>query len=436
MFFFKKSPMSNNPLLERKLKYLRIVFWACYLVIFSYFFRYNFEFKTNSFNIVFIITLTLLSLAPFFYEKTKKIVIASYLVLIPASSCLLLLLWTSGGINAPGIFWLSAIPLSTAILLGIRPAVISVSIVTLFLIASVVMEANGINTNIMIDKINPSQERSINIFFFLFYSFITSIYFIRSESNFQEQIHDQKNEINRLLRLLVHDIANPLTAILYTAEILKKGKASDPEKSFQNILRSSNNIKALLERVKSFTALKDGKTKLEKKPILLQQIIDELQHDLKITFEKKQINFICKLNHTQPYILGDSTVLSQVILTNILTNAVKFSCPNDTIELATHQDGNTIAIEIRDYGIGIPPQIVKNLFSPSEQTHRKGTSGESGTGFGMPLVKDFTEKLDGKIDVVTSEVDTPTFKRGTCFKLKLPSTHESKSNPGKKLLSA
>jgi len=374
----------------------------------------------------------MLLVSPGLFNKTQNLFMTSYLVLGSASFCLLTLLWTSGGINAPGVFWLSAIPLSTAILLGIGPALLSIFVVGFFLIASVITQYFEIDTNLMEGIMDPNQERSINVFFFLFYSIFTSIYFIRSESKFQEQIHDQKNEINRLLRILVHDIATPLTTIIFTAELLKKGKSRDPDKSYQSILKSTKNIKILLDRVKSLSALKDGKTVIERKPIHLKNVIEELSNDLKVQMEQKQIKFTYHLNHTDTFIIGDQSVLSQVILTNIMTNAIKFSESEGCINLHTQQLKNKILIEIRDYGIGIPDTIKQNLFSSTEQTHRKGTSGESGTGFGMPLVKDFTHKMGGTIEVHSSEIDTPEFKRGTCFKLQFASTSQINQNPPSK----
>lgn len=427
MDFFKPTS-SSDQFLKRKLKYLRVVFTICLTLMGIYFLRYNFEFGTTSFNGLFILTFALILPSPYIYSRTKNLTLASSLIVWPATIYLLILIWTSGGIDAPGVFWLSAIPLTTAILLGVRVSIFSIFIIALFLLTSIIAKTLGYDSNILGDVVDPKLERTINVITFMIYSLVTSIYFIQAEAKFQVQISEQKNEIDNLLKILVHDIANPLTNMIFILNRLRNGKATNLNEAHQNLGRFVGNIKLLLEQVRSLRALKDGKAFIEKSPVLLSQILTDLQRDLRPQLEQKQINLIIKQDHFVPYLVGDPNVLKQVILTNILTNAIKFSPAESSIEITTSQEQDFIMIEVRDYGIGIPPAIQKNLFSTHEHTHRKGTAGESGTGFGMPLVKEFTQKLGGQLDFHSSETDSPFFPRGTRVRIKFPALPESKDS--------
>ena len=103
------------------------------------------------------------------------------------------------------------------------------------------------------------------------------------------------------------------------------------------------------------------------------------------------------------------------MLGNILSNAIKFSHIGGEIKIIVKNvDDSFIEILISDKGIGMPPDLVKSIFSATKPTTRKGTLGEKGTGFGMPLVKLFMDIYDAKI-FVNSKMDKEN--SGTEFRL-------------------
>lgn len=120
------------------------------------------------------------------------------------------------------------------------------------------------------------------------------------------------------------------------------------------------------------------------------------------------------------WVQGDKTILSNVILLNLLTNAIKFSHPGDQIDVRAYVKEEKVVVEVRDYGIGIPPEILKDIFSLNAVTTRPGTFGESGTGCGMPLVKEYLQLMGGEIEVVSVEMEVEKSKRGTMVTLHIP----------------
>jgi signal transduction histidine kinase len=93
----------------------------------------------------------------------------------------------------------------------------------------------------------------------------------------------------------------------------------------------------------------------------------------------------------------------KTILRNLISNAIKFSNENGKITISAIKKGRFIEVLVQDNGVGMEPEIVKNLFNLAVNNSRLGTSGEKGTGLGLILVKEFVEKHGGEI-YVNSEV--------------------------------
>ena len=77
-----------------------------------------------------------------------------------------------------------------------------------------------------------------------------------------------------------------------------------------------------------------------------------------------------------------------------------------------------MVFEISDTGIGMDPQLVRHLFDPAHATSRPGTSGEKGTGFGMPIIKSYVERFGGTIEI--ESVAEPAPGHGTRIRLRFP----------------
>jgi signal transduction histidine kinase len=102
-----------------------------------------------------------------------------------------------------------------------------------------------------------------------------------------------------------------------------------------------------------------------------------------------------------------------------MTNAIKFSLPGKSVEIDLKATDDKVAITVIDSGIGIPATLIGKLFDAEAKTSRKGTSGENGTGFGLPIVKAYVERYRGSISVTSRPVDLDPINHGTTFTLEL-----------------
>lgn len=101
------------------------------------------------------------------------------------------------------------------------------------------------------------------------------------------------------------------------------------------------------------------------------------------------------------------------IFSNIISNAIKFSPIGGKIDISFQKINDNIKIHIRDFGAGISKEVKEHIFSATKSTTMLGTSGEKGTGLGMPIVKEYMDRLGGKIQIL----DLPPDQNGTCFEL-------------------
>jgi signal transduction histidine kinase len=112
-------------------------------------------------------------------------------------------------------------------------------------------------------------------------------------------------------------------------------------------------------------------------------------------------------------VLADKSILLSNILSNILSNAIKFSYPGDKIEMEAKKENGKVKITMTDKGIGMPKNILDNLFHLNIPTTRTGTNNERGTGFGMPLVKSSVEFLGGKFYIDSRDKESFPANHGT-----------------------
>jgi signal transduction histidine kinase len=109
------------------------------------------------------------------------------------------------------------------------------------------------------------------------------------------------------------------------------------------------------------------------------------------------------------------------VISNLITNAIKFSNRGARIEVRCREIDGKTRLEVRDFGPGIPLNIRDQLFSTDHETTHSGTEGESGTGFGMSLVKFYIGLYGGTIDFISKTKEESATDHGTTFVIILDS---------------
>ncbi len=213
----------------------------------------------------------------------------------------------------------------------------------------------------------------------------------------RDTIKRQNEEQKEMLHILCHDLANPFSSVLGVLDII----TSDNFSEFAPLLKQS------AEHGLGVISLVRQMRKLDEKPIELEllSLTDTLSESIDMLsrkFTEKKIVIDMNID-SNLLIKAERTSLINSVFNNILTNAVKFSYPDGTIEINASKKDGKIRLSIADHGIGIPDYILDTIFNVNQNTSRTGTNGEEGTGFGMPLVRKFMLTYGGEINIISAE---------------------------------
>ncbi len=140
---------------------------------------------------------------------------------------------------------------------------------------------------------------------------------------------------------------------------------------------------------------------------LLSFVEESLKPEFQTT-ENKEIDVIIDIP-LDIFVMADAKMLRS-ILSNLFSNATKFTPKGGQITVSARYSGiDRVEIAVKDTGIGMSAEIMNKLFHLNEQINRKGTDGELSTGLGLFLCKEFIDKHNGTIRVVSQEGKGSTF---------------------------
>ena len=235
-----------------------------------------------------------------------------------------------------------------------------------------------------------------------------------------KQLNEQKN---KFFSIIAHDLKGPFNSLLGFSSLLSvKGSNIDPEKTVQYgvaVHNSATQVFKLLENLLDWSLLQMDRMEFEIGPVAVEDIITENLNLFQPTAEEKSISLNAECQE-HLIVMADNYMLDTIIR-NLIHNAIKFTPLNGEVSITSRAKGKWAEIEVSDTGIGIPAPKAARLFLLSEKTSTLGTSGETGTGLGLPLCKDLVERQGGQIAVKSTK------GKGSSFQIKLPLSPTNKS---------
>ena len=240
---------------------------------------------------------------------------------------------------------------------------------------------------------------------------------IKSRVEMLTRIEIEISTNKKLLRILSHDLANLLMINYGSISALKKLLVTEDEKVIKNLDRiqfASDRQKELIEKVRNFDASKDKLNAAEIKEYNLADLLNESLTVFEDQLNAKGINVrLENFSDENSYIHVDRVLFSNNVLNNIISNAIKFSEDNSEILVIINEDDKGTTLKIRDRGIGIPEDILKNIFDGGVDISRPGLNGEAGTGFGMGLLKSTLDIFNCIVEVKSHEKESNETEHGT-----------------------
>lgn len=230
-----------------------------------------------------------------------------------------------------------------------------------------------------------------------------------------------KTRIESLIKILCHDINNPLMNIKLRIKLLEKQDEFKHNKNIEHIKKSASDIESMISHIRTWQASESGKVSVNLKPLRFAKIIPDLISQFEQKLINKNIEIIFNdLSNSSLDVLADEKVLYGHVMSNLISNAIKFSPRDSKITISFKVVSNLAVVEVLDHGMGIPDALILKIFSSDEATNRHGTEGEEGTGFGLPIVKSFVEAMDGKIHIESKVKDDVEDESWTKFIIDLP----------------
>ena len=231
-----------------------------------------------------------------------------------------------------------------------------------------------------------------------------------------ELLRKTNSEKDKFFSIIAHDLRNPFNGFLGFTDILKtdlrKMSINEVEMIVTDMNNSAHKLFGLLTNLLEWSMAKRGLTELNPEKVNLNEIVLSVINICRETLIDKGIT----LKNEIPddiYLTADKQKLES-ILRNLISNAMKFTRTGGCVTLSAKRTNEYLEISVKDTGIGMSEKIINDLFHIDKMTGRTGTAGETSTGLGLLLCKEFVEKHNGKLSV-TSEVE-----KGTEFIVKLP----------------
>ena len=217
---------------------------------------------------------------------------------------------------------------------------------------------------------------------------------------------------DRFISILGHDLKNPFNSILGFSDILADEIDSLNKEKIKviarNINNSAKNTSKLLNDILTWSSAQQGSIPFQPKVLNLLSTCNGVLDILDPGAFAKNITISgLKIEHINVY--ADEDMLKTILL-NLVSNAIKFTNSGGKISINAEQNSENVTISVSDNGVGISSDNLSKLFDISEVLSTKGTAGESGTGLGLLLCKEFVEKHGGKIWVESEEGKGSVFK--------------------------
>ena len=236
---------------------------------------------------------------------------------------------------------------------------------------------------------------------------------------FEKRLLQAKEEFkNSFLANLNHEIRNPLNNLLGFMEVLKESKLDyDQNETLKVMQKTGTHIKILMDDLLDISKIERGVLELKHVNFNLGHVLTNLQNHFDLKYHGSPIEFEIDLNPNVPRkLIGDPARLNQILF-NLIENAFR-NTESGQITVAVNlvnkkKDDARISLEVSDSGIGIPSDKIDQVFDSYFQLHLDKMK-PIGEGLGLKIVKDLTESMSGKVEVVSTE------GKGTSFSVELP----------------
>ncbi len=247
---------------------------------------------------------------------------------------------------------------------------------------------------------------SVGLIILLIYNFIVLMTFNRKLSEVAQQANQANEAKSHFLSTMSHDIRTPMNAILGLNEMVLRDSHDETVIGYsENIRTAGNTLLGLINDILDFSKIEAGKMDIISVDYSFVSVLNDLVNMVQKKAESKGLAFNMNIDREIPMILhGDEIRIKQVI-TNILSNAVKYTKEGSVTFSAGYEkipdkpDSIILKISVADTGIGIKPEDIEKLFTAFERIEEKRNRNIEGTGLGMTIAQSFLSMMGSQLKV-------------------------------------
>ena len=247
---------------------------------------------------------------------------------------------------------------------------------------------------------------SVGLIVLLIYNFIVLMAFNRKLSDTAEQANQANNAKSYFLSTMSHDIRTPMNAIMGLNEmVLRDSQDKNVIEYSENIKTAGNTLLGIINDILDFSKIEAGKMDIVNVDYSFISMLNDLVNMVQNKAEDKGLSFNMDIEREIPSILHGDEIRIKQIITNILSNAVKYTKEGGITfsagfkKIEDKPDSIILTIKVADTGIGIKPEDMDRLFKAFERIEEKRNRNIEGTGLGMTIAQSFLDMMGSHLQV-------------------------------------
>ncbi|MCI5064104.1 hybrid sensor histidine kinase/response regulator [bacterium] len=219
-----------------------------------------------------------------------------------------------------------------------------------------------------------------------------------------ERAQQEQKSQEKYFAHISHDIRTPLNNIQMILDLFLLEGVHEENRHFLQVARAnSQSLREIVEELLEFTKYRDGAIEIRREPFFLAKELQSVIEEFRLTAEVKQVTL--RGEYCEDLVVSADRRQVKRILMNLVSNGLKYTTSGEVVA-EMRQSGETVQVDVRDTGVGIPPEKIENLFVPFS---RVGEVQVEGIGLGLPLSKMLTEANGGTLSVTSQHGAGSTF---------------------------
>lgn len=263
--------------------------------------------------------------------------------------------------------------------------------------ADTINSGNDLSSRIKIKNANSNDELS---------------YLVRTMNDMLSRLQSSFETEKQFTSDVSHELRTPIAVIISQCEYILSGKAdkNEEKQAFETILKNSKRMSDIVSQLLMFVRAENGKFKPNMENINISMLCEMLVMDFETVCQQKGIKIESNIK-SDIYTICDEVLIARLI-TNIITNAIKYNKPFGSINIELYESNGYVVLNVSDTGIGISEEDINNIWKRFYRVD-SSRSGE-GTGLGLSMVKWIVDIHDGDISVKS------TINVGSEFIVRIP----------------